>query len=42
VVHVLALFGLREAEGDAAEVGWSGWHETLPRRVIRKMITQRR
>lgn len=42
VVHVLALFGLWEAEGDAAEIGWSGWHEMLPRRVRGKMITQRR
>ena len=32
VVHVLALFGLREAQGDAAEVGWSGWHGALLRR----------
>jgi hypothetical protein len=29
VVHVFALFGLREAEGDAAKVGWSGWHGAL-------------
>jgi hypothetical protein len=29
VVHVLALCGLGEAEGDLAEVGWSGRHGAL-------------
>ena len=29
VVHVFSFFGLREAEGDAAEVGGSGWHGAL-------------
>jgi hypothetical protein len=26
MVHVLAFFGLGEAEGEAAEVRWSGRH----------------
>jgi len=39
VVHVFALFGFREAESDAAEVGDGGWHEELLGRRG-KMITQ--
>ena len=45
MVHVFALFGFWEAESDAAEVGWSGWHGALLRRVKAReeiMITQRR
>jgi hypothetical protein len=29
VIHVLALFGFGEAESEAAEIGWSGWHRSL-------------
>ena len=41
VVHVLALFGLGQAEGDAAEVGGSGRHDTLLQTGIRTQIGRR-
>jgi hypothetical protein len=41
VVHVLALFALRQAEGDAAEVGGSGRHDTLLQIAIRTQIGRR-
>ena len=38
MVHVLALFGIGEAEGEAAEVGGSGWHEALLAESMRARI----
>ena len=38
VVHVFSFLGLRQAEGEAAEVGGSGRHEALLRKNIRARV----